>query len=102
RLSTSSVDLSVQDTNNSTLGEFATRLRAPSQCPPFAAPAPKPRRSGARVIRYVFGPEDLGRVRFAISPVFELAASIDVLRNPDAHSLHEPWIRWAAPRAERV
>jgi len=54
------------------------------------------------MIRYVFGPEDLGRVRFAISPVFELAASIDVLRNPDAHSLHDPWIRWAAPRAERV
>jgi DNA-binding transcriptional ArsR family regulator len=50
------------------------------------------------MIRYVFGPEDLGRVRFAISPVFELAASIDVLRNVEAHGLHEPWVRWAGPR----
>jgi hypothetical protein len=44
-----------------------------------------------RVISFVFGPEDLGRVRFAISPLFELVSSLDVLRDPAAHSLHEPW-----------
>jgi predicted transcriptional regulator len=45
------------------------------------------------VISFVFGPEDLGRVRFAISPLFELVSSLDVLRDPAAHSLHEPWAR---------
>jgi Helix-turn-helix domain/Family of unknown function (DUF5937) len=45
------------------------------------------------VITFVFGPEDLGRVRFAVSPMFELASSLDVLRDPAAHSLHEPWAR---------
>jgi DNA-binding transcriptional ArsR family regulator len=50
------------------------------------------------VIRYVFGPEDLGRVRFAISPMFELAASVEVLRDPDAHGIHAPWVRAARKR----
>ena len=45
------------------------------------------------MIRYVFGPEDLGRVRFASSPLFELAASVQALRNPDAHGIHAPWAR---------
>jgi hypothetical protein len=43
------------------------------------------------VISFVFGPEDLGRVRFAVSPLFELVSSLDALRDPAAHSLHEPW-----------
>jgi DNA-binding transcriptional ArsR family regulator len=50
------------------------------------------------VIRYLFGPEDLGRVRFAISPVFELAASVEVVRNPEAHGVHAPWARAARER----
>jgi DNA-binding transcriptional ArsR family regulator len=54
------------------------------------------------VIRYVFGPEDLGRVRFAISPMFELAASVEVLRNPDAHGIHAPWARAARKRLGRL
>lgn len=52
------------------------------------------------MIRYWFGPDDLGRVRFAIAPVFELAASIDVLREPGAHALHTPWVRWARERVD--
>ena len=47
------------------------------------------------MISFVFGPEDLGRVRFAVSPLFELVSSLDVLRDPAAHSLHEPWAREA-------
>ncbi len=43
------------------------------------------------MITYRFGPEDLGRVRFAISPLFDLVASYEVLREPAAHPLHEPW-----------
>jgi hypothetical protein len=55
-----------------------------------------------RVISFVFGPEDLGRVRFAISPLFELVSSLDVLRDPAAHSLHEPWARDAREAVKDV
>ena len=44
------------------------------------------------VITYRFGAEDLGRVRFAISPLFEIAASLDVLRDPSRHAMHAPWV----------
>lgn len=38
---------------------------------------------------------DLSRVRFAISPVWELTASLRVLRDPGAHPVHLPWVRQA-------
>ena len=50
------------------------------------------------MIAYRFGPEDLGRVRFAISPLFEIAASLDVLRDPERHAMHAPWIATARER----
>ena len=50
------------------------------------------------MIAYRFGPEDLGRVRFAISPLFEIAASLDVLRDPARHAMHAPWVRAARER----
>jgi DNA-binding transcriptional ArsR family regulator len=50
------------------------------------------------VISYVFGPADLGRVRFAVSPLFELAASWQVLRDPARHSIHGPWVKVARER----
>jgi hypothetical protein len=50
------------------------------------------------VIVFRFGPEDLGRVRFAMSPAIELVSSLDALREPASHSIHEPWAR-AARRA---
>ena len=40
------------------------------------------------MIRFRFGHEDLVRTRFAISPLFDLTWSTDVLRDPAAHSLH--------------
>ena len=52
------------------------------------------------MIAYRFGPEDLGRVRFAISPLFEIAASLDVLRDPARHNMHAPWLATARPRLE--
>jgi len=52
------------------------------------------------VIRFRFGHEDLVRTRFAISPLFDLAWSTDVLRDPAAHSLHLPWARAARRRLE--
>jgi DNA-binding transcriptional ArsR family regulator len=52
------------------------------------------------VIRFRFGHEDLVRTRFAISPLFDLNWSTDVLRDPAAHSLHLPWVRAARKRLE--
>jgi uncharacterized protein DUF5937/helix-turn-helix protein len=52
------------------------------------------------VIRFHFGHEDLVRTRFAISPLFDLTWSTDVLRDPAAHSLHLPWVRAARRRLE--
>ena len=56
------------------------------------------------VIRFHFGHEDLVRTRFAISPLFDLTWSTDVLRDPAAHSLHLPWAarRSAAPGGLRL
>ena len=50
------------------------------------------------MIAYRFGREDLLRTRFAISPLFELVASVRVLRDPGAHSVHLPWVREARAR----
>jgi len=52
------------------------------------------------VIAYRFGRDDLLRTRFAISPLFELASSVHVLRDPGAHSVHLPWVRMARARLE--
>ena len=50
------------------------------------------------MIAYRFGRDDLLRTRFAISPLFELVASVRVLRDPGAHSVHLPWVREARAR----
>ena len=50
------------------------------------------------VIAYRFGRDDLLRTRFAISPLFELQASVTALRDPGAHSVHLPWVRAARER----
>jgi DNA-binding transcriptional ArsR family regulator len=52
------------------------------------------------VIAYRFGRDDLLRTRFAISPLFELVASVRVLRDPGAHSVHLPWVREARARLQ--
>ncbi len=54
------------------------------------------------MIRFEFGHEDLVRTRFAISPLFDLLWSADVLRDPAAHSLHLPWAREATARLQGV
>ena len=44
-----------------------------------------------------FHTEALTRVRFAISPMFEMTRSIQALKDPSAHALHLPWIERAIP-----
>jgi DNA-binding transcriptional ArsR family regulator len=51
------------------------------------------------VIEWRLTPEDVARIRFAYSPLFELVMSLIVLRAPASHSLHLPWIRAVLPRA---
>ena len=42
--------------------------------------------------------EDVGRIRFAFSPLAELVLSLVVLRAPSSHALHLPWVREVRPR----
>ena len=49
------------------------------------------------MIEYTFGPEDLARTRFAISPMWETAAAIRALRDPSVASLHLPWVKKIRP-----
>jgi hypothetical protein len=50
------------------------------------------------VIAFRFGRDDLLHTRFAISPLFELQASVTAVRDPGAHSVHLPWVRAARER----
>src|SRR4051812_2312748 len=43
---------------------------------------------------YEFGLEDLARLRFAISPMWEVEASLRRLRAPEGAGIHLPWITW--------
>lgn len=49
------------------------------------------------MIEWRFTPEDVARVRFAFSPLWELVLSLIVLRDPARHSLHLPWVRNVRP-----
>jgi DNA-binding transcriptional ArsR family regulator len=44
------------------------------------------------VITVRLSPEDLSRVRFAFSPLFETVMSFRVLLDPGRHALHLPWV----------
>ena len=45
------------------------------------------------MVRYEFGVDDVARVRFAISPMWETAAAIRALRDPSLIALHLPWMK---------
>ena len=44
------------------------------------------------------GPEDVANLRFAISPLMELHASVRALEHPEAKALHLPWVAAARER----
>jgi DNA-binding transcriptional ArsR family regulator len=44
------------------------------------------------MITFRLSPEDLSRVRFAFSPLWETVASFRVLLDPGRHALHLPWV----------
>jgi DNA-binding transcriptional ArsR family regulator len=45
------------------------------------------------MVRYEFELSDLARLRFAISPMWELVISLRALRDPAAAAMHLPWVR---------
>jgi DNA-binding transcriptional ArsR family regulator len=47
------------------------------------------------VWRFILNDTDLGRIRFAFSPLWECIASLRVLCDPGLHVLHLPWIKEA-------
>lgn len=47
---------------------------------------------------WVMRPEDVARIRFAFSPMWELVASLRTLQDPARQSLHLPWIKCVRPR----
>ena len=49
------------------------------------------------MIEWEFTPDDVARVRFALSPLWELVHSLIVLRDPGSHALHLPWVRAIRP-----
>jgi DNA-binding transcriptional ArsR family regulator len=49
-------------------------------------------------LRIALSGDDLGRVRFAISPVFEVVGGLRALREPGQYPVHLPWVRWARER----
>jgi DNA-binding transcriptional ArsR family regulator len=54
------------------------------------------------MIEYKFGPEDLARTRFAISPLWETAAAIRALRDPSVGALHVPWVKRIRPHIREL
>ncbi|QXJ25208.1 winged helix-turn-helix transcriptional regulator [Actinomadura graeca] len=50
------------------------------------------------MIELVFAPDDVARVRFAFSPLWEMVRSLRVLADPSGHALHLPWARTVRPR----
>ncbi|MGH3716999.1 MAG: DUF5937 family protein [Micromonosporaceae bacterium] len=50
------------------------------------------------MLRLTFTAADVASTRFAYSPLWEVVASVRALRQPGAHALHLPWLRWARRR----
>jgi DNA-binding transcriptional ArsR family regulator len=49
-------------------------------------------------ITWMLKPEDVARIRFAFSPLWELVASLRTLQDPAGQSIHLPWIKAVRPR----
>jgi len=54
------------------------------------------------VLVYELGAEDLGSIKFAISPMTETTLSLRALRDPSRFPLQRPWLRGVRPKLKRV
>jgi biotin operon repressor len=50
------------------------------------------------MIEFRFGADDVARVRFAFSPMWELVHGLRVLADPSSRALHIPWVHLVRPR----
>ena len=50
------------------------------------------------VVTWDLKSEDVARIRFAFSPMWELVASLRTLRDPARQAIHLPWIKCVRPR----
>src|SRR5262245_22634434 len=53
-------------------------------------------------VEWRFAPDDVARLRFAFSPMWEVVSSLRVLRHPGRHPLHLPWVRAVRPRVRAL
>ncbi|MBB5779487.1 DUF5937 family protein [Nonomuraea jabiensis] len=49
-------------------------------------------------VEWMLRPEDVARIRFAFSPMWELVASLRTLQGPARQSIHLPWLKAVRPR----
>lgn len=54
------------------------------------------------MISFNFSAEDVARIRFAVSPMWETASAIRALRNPSQMALHVPWVKKIRPRLREL
>ena len=49
-----------------------------------------------------FGPDDAARCRFAVSPLWETASAVRVLKSKQRHAYHLPWLDAVRPQLEQL
>ncbi|MEV6929007.1 DUF5937 family protein [Dactylosporangium sp. NPDC051485] len=53
-------------------------------------------------VTWLLGPDDVARIRFAYSPMWELVASLRTLGDPARQAIHRPWVDAVRPRLAGV
>ncbi|MES4907882.1 MULTISPECIES: helix-turn-helix domain-containing protein [unclassified Streptomyces] len=56
------------------------------------------RQDASRTLEIEFSAEDVARTRFAVSPLWEVVASVRVLKGADEHGMHRRWTEQVRPR----
>jgi len=53
-------------------------------------------------VTWLLGPDDMARIRFAYSPMWEAVASLRTLGDPARQAIHRPWVTAVQPRLAGV
>lgn len=54
------------------------------------------------MLEWTLTPNDVARIRFAFSPLWELVASLRTIRDPARQAVHLPWIKAVSPRLRHL
>ncbi|GAA2530380.1 DUF5937 family protein [Pilimelia columellifera] len=68
-------------------------MAVPSEGAGTGVPGCQERRWRRLMLTLTFGATDVATIRFAVSPLWELVASIRVAADPGGHAVHLPWVR---------